>query len=94
MTGADTKLLAGSARPPREGGNIEEPVYSFERGSFTGAGMYSGWKNFPPSPLKLGRSQRLSPSAVTLEHLAARCQSPDERFLFAFLESDSLHLVY
>lgn len=53
-----------------------------------------GLEKLSPSSPKLGRSQRLSPSVVTLEHLVACCQSPDELFLFTFLESDSLHLVY
>lgn len=45
-------------------------------------------------PSKLGWSQRLSPSAVTPEHLAASWRSPDGFVLLTFLEADSLHLLY
>lgn len=86
----------GSAKPPDEaGGNIKELACLFEHGSLQEQ-LHDvlGLEKLSPSSPKLGRSQRLSPSVVTLEHLVACCQSPDELFLFTFLESDSLHLVY
>jgi len=86
----------GSARPPKEEGeNIRNRLISLNKALLRGQLRdVLRLEKLSPSPPKLGRSQRLSPSAVTLEHLVACCQSPSELFLFTFLESDSLHLVY